>query len=592
MKVKNRSEIPQEFKWDIEDMYSDETLWEKDIEEAIEDSVEFAKYEEKILDSASNLLRVCQLRDKIWQKIEKVYVYARMRRDEDNTNSKYQAMSDKASMSIAKIQSNTYFFTSEVISAEFDLIKKYINEEPKLEIYLFMFENMFREKQHVLTKTEENIIAQYSEITPTTNNIFTMLNNADIQFAPIQTPDGEKELTHGNYIAFMESSDVNIRKQAFESMYTSYKNLINTIATIYNYRVKTNVINSKLRKYDSCMESFLKGDNVSKDVYNNLIDVVHEYLPYLHKYIELRKKLLGVDELKMHDVYCPLIQYEEDVIEYNNAKDIISTALQPLGETYVNDLLKGLNSGWVDIYENKNKTSGAYSFGSYDSKPYILMNYSNKLKDVFTLIHELGHSMHSYYTRANQPYIYGGHSIFTAEVASTVNENLLIKHLIKNTDNIEKKKYLINYHIEEFRTTLFRQTMFAEFEKWTHESVEASTPLSANSMCKYYEELNKKYFGDAIADDDFIKYEWARIPHFYNAFYVYKYATGYSAASAISEIILKDGADNYLEFLKTGESNHPIELLKIAGVDMSSPAPIREALDVFKQLVEEFEALI
>ena len=311
----------------------------------------------------------------------------------------------------------------------------------------------------------------------------------------------------------------------------------------------------------------------------------------MYKYMELRKKILDVDELKMHDVYVPLVKLPENHVSFEDAKKTMAEALAPLGDQYIKDMNAGLDAGWVDVYENEGKTSGAYSFGSYDSMPYILMNFSSSLKDVFTLVHEMGHSMHSFYTRKEQPYIYGDHSIFTAEVASTVNENLLMKHLIAKETDPQMKKYLINYHIEEFRTTVFRQTMFAEFEHWTHKTLEEGGTLTAQSMCDYYNELNKKYFGPAVADDEWIKYEWARIPHFYNSFYVYKYATGYSAAAAISDIILEKGPEDYLKFLGTGDSNYPIELLKIAGVDMSTKEPIEKAMEVFKSLVDEFEKL-
>ena len=374
-------------------------------------------------------------------------------------------------------------------------------------------------------------------------------------------------------------------------MYSAYKGLINTISTTYSYNTKTDVISARIRKYPSARAAALSGDNIKDEVYDNLIDVIHENLPSMYKYMELRKKLLGVDKLNMYDVYVPLVKIPETKVSFDEAKETMAKALTPLGDQYIKDMKAGLDAGWVDVYENIGKTSGAYSFGSYDSMPYILMNFSETLKDIFTLVHEMGHSMHSFYTRKEQPYIYGDHSIFTAEVASTVNENLLMKYLIANEASPDMKKYLVNYHLEEFRTTVFRQTMFAEFEKWTHEEVEKGHSLTAASMCQKYQELNNLYFGDTVEKDDWIKYEWARIPHFYNSFYVYKYATGYSAAAAISDIILEKGPQDYLKFLKTGSSNHPIELLKIAGVDMSVKEPVEKAMKVFRNLVNEFEIL-
>ena len=435
-----------------------------------------------------------------------------------------------------------------------------------------------------------------SEVTGATNDIFTMLNNADIKFGTVTGEDGQPvEVTHGSYIKLMESHDRDVRKAAYNAMYDSYKELINTIASCYNYNTKTDVVGSRIRKYESARAAALSGDNIPGEVYDNLVAVVNEYLPVLHRYVALRKKMLGLDKMYMYDMYVPLIELPKNDIPYEKALDMMRTALAPLGSEYISKMNEGISQGWIDVYENRGKTSGAYSFGSYDSYPYILLNYTDTLKDVFTIIHEMGHSMHSRYTRDNQPYIYGSHSIFTAEVASTVNESLLMKHLLNNETDTEMRKYLLNLYLEEFRTTLFRQTMFAEFEDMTHKAIEDGQVLTAEGMCEQYEALNAKYYGDAVEKDDTIKYEWARIPHFYNAFYVYKYATGYSAATAISNRILTEGEparDAYIEFLKTGESDYPIELLKIAGVDMSSPEPVRKAMQTFESLLDEFEKLI
>lgn len=591
--LKQRNEIPQEYKWNIEDMYGSDELWEKDIEESVASALEYEKYQGKLAESADTLYSALKERNDIWQKVEKAYVYSRMRRDEDNRVEKYQAMCDKSQAAISKISAAMSFFVPELLAGDSSVLLGYINEKEELKEFDFMIKDILREKDHILSKEEENVLAQMSELSSTTNNIFTMLNNADIKFGTITDENGQEvTLTHGNYISFLECHDRDVRLQAYEAMYTAYKNLINTISTTYNYNTKHDVVSARIRKYSSSRAAALSGDNISEEVYDNLVKVVNENLPSVHKYMEIRKKLLGVDELKMHDVYVPLVKLPKNEISFEEARQIMAEGLAPLGDHYIEDMNKGLDAGWVDVYENEGKTSGAYSFGSYDSMPYILMNYSSSLKDVFTLVHEMGHSMHSFYTRKTQPYTYGDHSIFTAEVASTVNENLLMKHLIAKETDPEMKKYLINYHIEEFRTTLFRQTMFAEFEHWTHKCIEDGETLTAQSMCDYYYELNKKYFGPAMADDEWIKYEWSRIPHFYNAFYVYKYATGYSAAAAISDIILEKGPEDYLKFLSTGSSDYPIELLKIAGVDMSTKEPIERAMEVFKNLVDEFEKLV
>jgi oligoendopeptidase F len=591
--LKQRNEIDKKYKWDIEDMYPDADSWEDDLKQAMSLAEEYAGYQGKLTESSSTLLAAFKLRDKLWQKIERVYVYAHMKKDEDNRVEEAQSMNDKAGAAIAKISALTSFSTPELLEAEEGVLLGYVDEEPELEMYRFSIEDLLREKDHILSHAEENILAQMSEITPATGEIFNMLNNAEMNFGKVKDEDGsEVQLTHGNYITLMQSRDREVRKSAYEGMYTAFQKLINTIGTAYSYNTRVDVVMARIRKYPSARAAALSGDNIPLSVYDNLVKIVNENLPTLHRYIETRKRLLGLDELKMYDVYVPLIDMPKRTIPYEEGLDIIREGLAPLGSEYIERMNRGLADGWIDVYENEGKTSGAYSFGSYDSKPYILLNYTDTLQDVFTIVHEMGHSMHSSYTRENQPFIYGSHSIFTAETASTVNENLLMKHLIRKEKDPQMKKYLLNMHIEEFRTTLFRQTMFAEFEQLTHEAIEAGETLTANWMCEKYQELNRKYFGPAIADDDYIKYEWARIPHFYNAFYVYKYATGYSAAAAISDIILEKGSDDYIEFLKTGESDYPIELLKIAGVDMSSEEPIRKAMAAFTALVDEFESLV
>lgn len=594
--LKNRDQIDPKYKWNIEAMFPDEGQIDRDLDDVMAKTKEYTKLSGHLTENPQTLLKALQDRDAIWQKLEKVYVYARMRRDEDNRKTQYQAMTDKCQSVIAQVSAAMSFFTPELLSAPEETLLSYIKKEPGLVQYDFLIRDILREKAHVLTEAEETILAQMSEITGSTNDIFTMLNNADIKFGKITDEDGDQvELTHGNYITFMESHDRRVRKEAYDHMYAAYKSMINTIGTTYNYNTKTDVISARIRKYPSAREAALSGDNIPGEVYDNLVKVVNENLPTVHRYMNLRKKLLGVDELHMYDIYVPLIELPKKKISYEEGLDMMREGLAPLGEEYIHRMNEGLKAGWIDVYENEGKTSGAYSFGSYDSMPYILLNYTDTLKDVFTIVHEMGHSMHSSYTREAQPYIYGGHSIFTAEVASTVNESLLMHHLLDQEKDPTMRKYLLNLYIEEFRTTLFRQTMFAEFEDLTHKAIEQGQVLTAEWMCEEYQKLNDKYFGPAVAKDDTIRYEWARIPHFYNAFYVYKYATGYSAATAISNRILTEGAparDAYIEFLKTGESDHPIQLLKIAGVDMSSPEPIRQAMETFKNLVDEFEALL
>lgn len=595
--LKTRDQIDSKYKWNIEAMIPDESVISGELETIKKEAEAYGEdFAGRLTESADTLLAAFQKRDDIWRRLEKIYVYARMRRDENNTETKYQAMADQCNSVIAAVSASMAFFTPELLSASEETILAYIDAAPGLEIYRFAICDTMRQKAHILAQAEENILAQMSEITGATNDIFTMLNNADIKFGTIIDEDGdETEVTHGNFIKFMESHNRDVRKNAYNAVYDAYKELINTIASAYNYNTKTDVVSARIRKYESARAAALSGDNIPVEVYDNLVAEVHKNLPAMHRYVELRKKLLGVDKLYMYDMYVPLIKLPETSVSFEEGLDIMRDALQPLGEEYLTKMNKGIEEGWIDVYENKGKTSGAYSFGCYDSYPYILLNYTDTLKDVFTIIHEMGHSMHSRYTRDEQPYIYGSHSIFTAEVASTVNESLLMQHLLRTEDEKEMRKYLLNMHLEEFRTTLFRQTMFAEFEDITHKTIESGETLTAEWMCQQYEDLNAQYYGSAVEKDDVIRYEWARIPHFYNAFYVYKYATGYSAATAISKKILTEGkpaAQDYIRFLKTGESDYPIELLKIAGVDMSSPLPVQQAMETFNQLLDEFESLL
>ena len=596
-KLKTRDQIDDKYKWNIGAMIEDEDAIDSLLESIKTNAAKFSeKYTGNLTCDGATLAQAYIDKDQIWRELEKIYVYAHMKRDENNANEKYQAMADKAMSVIASVSASLSFFTPELLSASENTILGFIEETPELKTYQFTIKDTLRQKAHVLSPAEENILAQMSEITRASDDVFTMLNNADIKFGTITDEDGNLvELTHGNYIKFMQSHNARLRQDAYNSMYDAYKKLINTIATTYNYNVKSDVINARLRHYDSARSAALDGDNIPASVYDNLVATVNDNLPAMHRYMELRKKLMNLDNLTMSDIYVPLIEIPDQKFSFEEGLDIMRQALKPLGQEYINGMNEGISEGWIDVYENEGKTSGAYSYGCYDSYPYILLNYTDTLNDVFTIIHEMGHSMHAKYTRANQPYIYGGHSIFTAEVASTVNESLLMAYLFETNDDIQMKKYLLNMHLEAFRTTLFRQTMFAEFEDITHKAIESGQVLTAEWMCDQYEDLNRKYYGPAVATDDTIRYEWARIPHFYSAFYVYKYATGYSAATAICEKILTQGSEaalNYIEFLKTGQSDSPIELLKIAGVDMSSPEPIKKAMDKFNSLLDELEKLI
>ena len=440
--------------------------------------------------------------------------------------------------------------------------------------------------------------AQFGEVTSAPSEIFKMINNADMKFGKINDEDGEEvELTHGNYIRFMESRDRRVRSEAYHAMYAAYLKQKNTIAATYNYNVKTTNLSARVRGYESALSAELFGDDIPAEVYTNLVDAVNEHLPLMHRYVALRKKLLGLDDLKMYDLYVPLMEQPDEEATYEECVALVKEGLKPLGEEYAGILERGFGDQWrwLDVYENEGKSSGAYSFGSYDSHPFVMLNFNGKKKYAFTIAHEMGHSVNSFYTRMNQPFIYGGHSIFTAEVASTVNEVLLQKYLISKAETAEEKKILINLQLEDIRATIFRQTMFAEFEKAAHEASDKGTSLTHEWLCDTYLELNKKYYGPEVEYDEEISIEWARIPHFYSDYYVYKYATGYSAALKIAERIEKEGepaVQDYIEFLKSGDSDFPIELLKIAGVDMSRKEPVVNAMKVFGNLLDELEALL
>ena len=519
-----------------------------------------------------------------------------MRRDEDNREERYQAMSDKAEAAISKISAYLSFFVPELLSAKEELINSYVSQKDELKTYSFMLECLMMEKAHVLSEAEENILAQMSEVTSSTNNIFTMLNNADMKFGTIIAEDGhEVELTHGNYITFMESHNRDVRKQAYEKMYSAYKGLINTISTTYSYNTKTDVISARIRKYPSARAAALSGDNIKDEVYDNLIDVIHENLPSMYKYMELRKKLLGVDKLNMYDVYVPLVKIPETKVSFDEAKETMAKALAPLGDQYIKDMKAGLDAGWVDVYENIGKTSGAYSFGSYDSMPYILMNFSETLKDIFTLVHEMGHSMHSFYTRKNQPYIYGDHSIFTAEVASTVNETLLINYMLEHASSKEEKAYYLYELLENCVGLIFRQPMFADFEHILHTWASEGQPMSAKTITDLYMQKNKEYFGPDVTMDEYVGHSCLYVPHFYYNYYVYKYTLGMTVALAIVSRLLNGDTkqkEAYLNFLKSGGSKDPVDLLKDALVNPLEDQLYDDAFHYFEDMLNQFEELI
>lgn len=596
MENKDRKDIANKFKWDLSSLYENEKLWEKDFEESKEITKKIVRFRGKLKDDADNLFQVLKLSDQLGKIIENLYTYAKMKLDEDTKQGKYQTLTDRAEALSVDIGAKTSFIVPEIMSLGEKKVKEYICSKDELKLYTQFLNELLRQRAHTLSEKEEEIIAQMGELSNTPENIFSMLNNADMVFPRVKNDDGkEVEITHGNFIPLMESRNRQVRKDAFESLYSTYSSYRNTFAASLNSEVKKNIFYAKVRKYDSALESALDANNISTDVYNNLIDVVGENVHLMHKYIDIRKKLLEVDELHMYDLYTPMISNVDMKIDYDKAKEMMIEGLKPLGQEYIDIVKTGLDSNWIDVYENKGKTSGAYSWGTYSSNPYILLNYHDTLDNVFTLAHEMGHSMHSYYTHKNQPYVYGNYSIFLAEIASTTNEALLMDNLLKNVEEKKERLYLLNHYLEQFRGTIFRQTMFAEFERDIHLEVENGGALTADRLSEIYRGLNKRYYGDNIVIDEEIDIEWARIPHFYYNFYVFQYATGFSAAIDFSEKILNQGesaVERYKRYLKAGSSDYPLDILKNAGIDMTTRKPIESALKLFEELLDEMESLI
>ncbi|MDI3477305.1 MAG: oligoendopeptidase [Thermoanaerobacterium sp.] len=594
-KLKDRKEIDDKYKWRVEDIYESDEKWNDDFDKAKKLISQLSNFRGKVKDEKS-LLDVLKLDEELSMITERLFVFARMKRDEDNTNGKYQALADKAMRLNIESSSAASFIVPAILSMDEGIIRGCIEKNKDFEDYRHFLEDLLRYKPHTLTEREEMILAESAVMAQAPGNIFKMLDNADIRFPAIENEDGDYvELTHGNFIKFMSSSDRNVRKRAFQSLYGVYKSFVNTYASTTDSNVKKDIFYSKMRNYKTSLEASLFDDNVPVDVYNNLIDAIHERIDLLHRYVSLRKRMLKLDELHMYDLYVPLVENYDKEYDYEEAKNIVLKGLEPLGDEYINILKEGFNNHWIDVYENRGKTSGAYSWGTYGVHPYVLLNFQGKLDDVFTIAHEMGHSLHTYYSDKAQKYINSQYKIFVAEVASTCNESILIDYLIKNAKDKNEKLYLLNHYLEQFKGTIYRQVMFAEFEKFTHEEVEKGESLTPEKLCEKYHELNKFYYGDDIVIDDEIDYEWERIPHFYTSFYVYKYATGFSAATALSQMILNEGdvaVEKYKEFLKSGGSDYPLNILKKAGVDLTTKKPILDALDVFESILDEIGSLL
>jgi oligoendopeptidase F len=596
-KLPERSEIPVEYKWRLEDIFATDEDWEKEFQEVKNMIPKISEFQGKLGESADTLYAALQYQDEISERLGKLYTYAHMRYDEDTTNSFYQGLNDRATNLYTQVASALSFIVPEILSIDEERLKSFLQTKEELKLYEHALDEINRQRPHVLSASEEALLAQASEVMASSSNTFGMLNNADLSFPTIKDENGEEvEVTHGRYIRFLESEDRRVRKDAFMAVYETYGKFKNTFASTLSGAIKKDNFYAKVRKYKSAREAALSANNIPESVYDNLVETINENLLLLHRYVKLRKKVLGVDELHMYDLYAPLVQNVKMEIKYEEAKDILLKALAPLGEDYLNVLKEGFENRWVDVHENKGKRSGAYSSGAYGTNPYILMNWQDNVNNLFTLAHEFGHSVHSYYTRKYQPYPYGNYSIFVAEVASTCNEALLNDYLLKTIDEEQKRLYLLNYYLEGFRATVFRQTMFAEFEHDIHMRAQEGEALTPDLLTELYYKLNQKYFGEEdIVIDKEIGLEWARIPHFYYNYYVYQYATGFSAATALSKQILEEGqpaVDRYIAFLKAGSSDYPIEVLKKAGVDMTSSEPIKEACKVFEQKLSEMEQLL
>lgn len=589
-----RSEISDEYKWSVKDLYSSDELWNNDYEKALKSTQEKSSFEGCVMDSADTLADALSESEKDDYITERLYVYAFMRYYEDTSDGTYQQMSGKAQMLAVKMSEKYSFLMPEIMAADDDKVARFLDSD-KIKPYRHLLCDMLAKKEHTCSQKEEKLLAMASQMADSPSDIFSKFNNADVKFGKVHDEYGdEKELTSAGFSVFMESRDRNVRKEAFYALYRQYKSYINTLAASYYGNVKQAVFFANARNYESTLQMYLSGSFIPESVYTNLIDTVNNNLDKMHDYVSLRKKTLGVDELHFYDIYAPLTSDYTVKVSYENAKETVLDALKILGDDYVSQVKKGYESGWVDVYENDGKRSGAFSWGAYGTHPYIFLNYTETLNDIFTLIHETGHAMHTYYSNETQPYTYAGYKIFVAEVASTCNEVILIDYLLKHSRSDEEKKYLYGHYLEQFKGTLFRQTMFAEFEMVTHRMAQDGEVLNAESLCGTYKKLNEKYFGKDMVIDEEIAYEWARIPHFYTPFYVYQYATGFSAAVAIATKIIngdKEVLHGYREFLKGGSSMHPIELLSLCKIDMSKPDVIQDALKVFGSLIEDFKKI-
>ncbi|OFQ44089.1 oligoendopeptidase F [Staphylococcus sp. HMSC075F12] len=582
--------------WDLTTIFKNDEAFEEALKEVEGYLGKEEQFKGHLADSADTLCDALALEDEIGTKLEKVYVYAHLKQDQDTSNDKYTGFESRAHQLIIKISSAWSFLVPEILQIDEDKLQSFIETNDNLKRYEFDLKLINEKRPHILDAEQERLLTEAQDALSTPSNVYGMFSNADLEFEDAVDKDGEKHpLTQGTFIKYLESDDRELRQSAYNNLYKAYGAYNNTLGSTLAGEVKKNVFNARTHNYKTARERALSNNHIPEEVYDNLVKTVHKYLPLLHRYTKLRKELLAVDELKMYDLYTPMVKDVKFEMPYEEAKEWMLKALEPMGEEYLDVVKEGLNNRWVDVYENKGKRSGGYSSGAHLTNPFILLNWSDTVSDLYTLIHEFGHSAHSYFSRKHQPSNSSDYSIFVAEVASTCNEALLSDYMDKHLDD-ERRLLLLNQELERFRATLFRQTMFAEFEHKIHQIEEAGEPLTATRMNDEYAKLNKQYFGDVVETDDNISKEWSRIPHFYMNYYVYQYATGYSAAQSLSHQILTEGkpaVERYInEFLKKGSSNYPIEILKNAGVDMTSSEPIEQACEVFEQKLDTFEKLM
>ncbi len=593
--VPSRDDIDDSSKWVLEHIYPDTDSWEKDFAEVQKRLGEFQRFSNNLGQNSQTVLECFQLEEELGVKIEKLFVYAHMKSHENTSVKEYQGLADRSGSLLVRFSAETSFIVPELNELPPETLDSYMKDE-SLSTYRFFFEDIIRMKKHVLSPAEERIIALTGEMSHAPDTIFTLFTNADIRFPAVKDENGNKqELTEERYQKFIKSQDRKVRKKAFKTLFNTYLGYENSISAMYSSSIKSDMFNSRIRGYGSTLEASLERNNIPLKVYNNVIDTVRENIAPLHEYVQLRKKVLDTGKIHMYDLYVPLFEETRKDIPYEDAVEMVREGLKPLGKDYMDVFDHGIKNGWIDVYENQGKKNGAYSWGSYGTHPYVLLNYNGTIRDVFTLAHEMGHAIHSWYSHKNQPYIYGDYTIFLAEVASTTNESLLLSYLLEKSDSRKEKLFLLNYQLEQIRTTVYRQTLFAEFEKKVHSMAEKGIALTPDILKNVWHELNRDYYGSEIKIDKEIDIEWARIPHFYSSFYVYQYVTGFSAATSFAENILSGQADlrdKYLEFLGKGSSDYSTNILRDAGVDMTTERPLEITIEKFRTALEDIEKMI